>query len=51
MNVVWVNDVLTAKGKIRETVPEGAKRRVHLDVWCEKADGTIATVGTASVLQ
>jgi acyl dehydratase len=51
VNVVWVNDVLTARGTIRETVAEGAKRRLHLDVWCEKADGTIATVGTASVLQ
>jgi len=51
VNVVWVNDVLTAHGKVRATVAEGAKRRLHLDVWCEKADGTIATVGTASVLQ
>ena len=51
VNVVWVNDVLTAGGKVRETVAEGAKQRLHLDVWCAKADGTIATVGTASVLQ
>jgi acyl dehydratase len=51
VNVVWVNDALTARGTIREEVAEGAKRRVHLDVWCEKADGTKATVGTASVLQ
>ena len=51
VNVVWVNDTLSAHGKIRETVAEGAKRRVHLDVWCEKPDGTKATVGTASVLQ
>lgn len=51
VNVVWVNDVLTVHGKVREEVPEGAKRRVHLDVWCEKADGTKTTVGSASVLQ
>jgi len=51
VNVVWVNDTLTAHGKIREEVAEGAKRRLHLDVWCEKQDGTKATVGTASVLQ
>lgn len=51
VNVVWVNDVLTARGKLRETVSEGAKRRLHLDVWCEKPDGTKATVGAASVLQ
>jgi acyl dehydratase len=51
VNVVWVNDALTAHGKVREEVAEGAKRRLHLDVWCEKPDGTKATVGTASVLQ
>jgi acyl dehydratase len=51
VNVVWVNDTLTAHGKIREEVAEGAKRRLYLDVWCEKPDGTKATVGTASVLQ
>lgn len=51
VNVVWVDDTLTTHGVIRETVGEGAKRRVHLDVWCEKADGTKATVGSASVVQ
>ena len=51
VNVVWVNDTLTTRGKVREEVAEGAKRRLHLDVWCEKPDGTKATVGTASVLQ
>jgi acyl dehydratase len=50
VNVVWVNDVITARGKTREEVAEGAKRRVHLDVWCEKADGTRTLVGTASAL-
>lgn len=51
VNVVWVDDVLTARGKLREEVAEGAKRRLHLDVWCEKRDGTKTTVGSASVLQ
>jgi len=51
VNVVWVNDALTAQGKVREEVAEGAKKRLHLDVWCEKPDGTKATVGTATVLQ
>jgi len=51
VNVVWVQDALTAHGKVREEVAEGAKRRLHLDVWCEKPDGTKATVGTATVLQ
>ncbi|MCC6848610.1 MAG: MaoC family dehydratase [Deltaproteobacteria bacterium] len=51
VNVIWAEDTVTVHGKVREEIPEGAKRRVHLDVWCEKADGTKATVGTASVLQ
>lgn len=51
VNVVWVNDVITTRGKVREEVVEGAKRRVHADVWCEKADGTKALVGTASALR
>ncbi len=50
VNVVWVNDVITTRGKVREEIVEGAKRRVHLDVWCEKADGTKALVGSASAL-
>ena len=45
------NDALTARGTVREEVAEGAKRRLHVDVWCEKPDGTKATVGTATVLQ
>ncbi len=32
-------------------VREGTRRRVFLDVWCEKADGAVATVGTASALE
>jgi acyl dehydratase len=51
VNVVWAGDTLTARGKIRERVREGARARVVLDVWCEKADGTVATVGTASALE
>lgn len=50
VNVVWVGDTLTARGRVREAVREGTRQRVFLDVWCEKADGTIATVGTASAL-
>jgi acyl dehydratase len=51
VNVVWVNDVLTTKGRVREVVPEGSRERVVLDVWTEKADGTIALIGTASALR
>jgi acyl dehydratase len=51
VNVVWVNDVIAVRGKTREEIAEGAKRRVHLDVWCEKTDGTKTLVGTASALR
>src|SRR5206468_2890156 len=51
VNVVWVDDVLATRGKVREEVAEGSHRRVHLDVWCEKADGAKALVGTASALR
>jgi acyl dehydratase len=48
VNVVWPGDAITARGQVRELVPEGFRRRVHLDVWCEKGDGTVTVVGTAS---
>lgn len=51
VNVVWVNDVLTTKGRVREVLPEGSLQRVVVDVWTEKADGTIALIGTASGLR
>ena len=50
VNVVWPNDVITTRGKIRETVREGSRRRHLADVWCEKADGTVTLIGTASAL-
>jgi len=51
VNVVWPNDTLTTRGKVRDEIPEGSKRRALLDVWCEKADGTKTVVGTASALR
>ncbi|MGH7897585.1 MAG: MaoC/PaaZ C-terminal domain-containing protein [Candidatus Binatia bacterium] len=50
VNVVWAEDVITARAKLREETPEGAHVRSHLDVWCEKADGTKVVVGTASAV-
>ena len=50
VNVVWPTDVITTRGKIRETVREGSRRRHLADVWCEKADGTVTLIGTASAL-
>ncbi len=51
VNVVWPNDGLAVRGKVREEVPEGAKTRVHCDVWCEKPDGVKTIVGAASALR
>jgi acyl dehydratase len=50
VNVVWQSDRLTCRGFVREVTPEGTRRRAHVDIWCEKADGTKVTVGKASAL-
>ncbi|UCE87263.1 MAG: hypothetical protein JSU66_05940 [Deltaproteobacteria bacterium] len=50
-NVVWVDETVTAYGKIREEVPEGTQTRVHCDVWVAKDDETRVLVGTASALR
>ena len=50
VNIVWQSDALACRGFVREITPEGPRRRAHLDVWVEKADGTKATIGTASAL-
>ena len=51
VNVVWPDDVIAARGRVREIVGEGTRRRAHLDVWCEKADGTVTVIGTASAIE
>ncbi len=51
VNVVWPNDRLSVRGMVREELSEGAKTRVHADVWCEKPDGVKTIVGTASALR
>lgn len=50
VNIVWQSDRLTCRGFVREIAPEGPKRRAHLDLWVEKADGTKVTIGNASAL-
>jgi acyl dehydratase len=51
VNVLWVDESVTARGKIREEVREGTRSRVHCDVWVEKDDGTRVLVGSASALR
>jgi acyl dehydratase len=38
VNVLWVDETVTTRGKIREEVREGTQTRVHCDVWVEKED-------------
>ena len=51
VNVVWPGDAIRARGRVREVVREGSRRRAHLDVWCEKSDGTITLIGSASAIE
>ncbi|MDG2048699.1 MAG: MaoC/PaaZ C-terminal domain-containing protein [Myxococcota bacterium] len=50
-NVLWVDEEITACGKIKETVPEGNRERVHCEVWVKKNDGTRIALGHASALR
>jgi len=50
-NVLWVDESVTAYGKIRDEVTEGTRTRVHCDVWVEKGDGTRVALGSASALR
>jgi hypothetical protein len=50
-NVLWVDETVTARGKVRDEVPEGTRTRVHCDVWAEKDDGTRVCLGSASALR
>jgi hypothetical protein len=51
VNVLWVDESVTAYGQVREEAPEGTGTRVHCDVWVEKGDGTRVIVGDASALR
>lgn len=50
-NVLWVDETVTARGRIANEVPEGTQTRVHCEVWVDKADGTRIALGTASALR
>jgi len=51
VNVLWAEEVTGAKGRILQRRPEGERTRAEVEVWCEKADGTVTVVGTASALE
>jgi hypothetical protein len=50
VNVLWPGDQVTTHGRIREFTIEGSRQRAHLEIWCQKADGTVVTVGSASAV-
>ncbi|MBW2363180.1 MAG: hypothetical protein JRG84_19970, partial [Deltaproteobacteria bacterium] len=50
-NVLWVDESVTAFGRIREEVAEGDRTRVHCDVWVDKDDATRVLLGSASALR
>lgn len=50
VNVLWQGETVTARGIVREMMPEGSVERTQLQVSCEKADGTKIVVGTASAV-
>jgi hypothetical protein len=49
-NVLWVDERVVVRGKIREEIAEGTRTRVACDVWAEKQDGTRIAIGEASAL-
>jgi acyl dehydratase len=50
-NVLWVDEAVRARGRVREELNEGTRTRVLCDVWVEKDDGTKVVVGEASALR
>jgi acyl dehydratase len=50
VNVLWPGDKVTTHGRIKEFTPEGSRQRAHLEIWCQKAEGTVVTVGSASAV-
>ena len=50
-NVLWVDEEVTAFGRIDHEQAEGTRTRVHCEVWVDKADGTRVILGTASALR
>lgn len=50
-NVLWVDEAVTTRAKVREETQEGTRTRVHCDVWVEKGDGTRVLIGEASAVR
>ena len=50
VNVLWVDESVVARARVREEIPEGDRVRVACEVWVDKRDGTRILAGTASAL-
>jgi hypothetical protein len=50
INVLWGGEPVTARGFIREYLPEGPRRRAVVEVWTEKPDGTKTMAGQCSAV-
>ncbi len=47
-NIVWPDDVVTAKAVITDETSIDGSKRANVSVWMEKEDGAVVIVGTAS---
>ncbi len=50
VNVLWVDETVSAHARVRDETREGDRKRIHCDVWVEKNDGTRVILGEASAL-
>ena len=52
VNVLWMGETVTSHGVVKEITPEGGSglQRAQLEIWCQKEDGTVITVGSASAV-
>jgi hypothetical protein len=51
VNVLWVDEQVTVRGRVRDETPEGTRTRVTCEVWVDKDDGTRVLVGETSALR
>jgi len=50
-NVLWVDETVHVRGRIKDEAAEGGLRRVHCEVWVDKDDGTRVLAGDASAVR
>lgn len=49
-NVLWVDETVTTRARVKQESREGTRTRVHCEVWVDKQDGTRILAGEASAL-